>query len=71
MTERSPGASRLVLSFAALGATLGGTVAMAVHDGAEATTAPTEVAGLPPLPTVATPAARARPVPVATTRSSR
>lgn len=70
-------AEKLVLSVAALAATLGGWLAMTVHDAPDTGPSGLDAPSLAPLPTLepratdVAPAPARRPVPVATTRSSR
>jgi hypothetical protein len=76
--KRSPASStRSIVSVAALAATLGGWLAMTVHDAPQAGSSELDAPALPPLPTLepraseVAPLPARRPVPVATTRSSR
>lgn len=81
MAEPKPTSARLLVSIAAVTATLGGALALAVRDAPTAAETPTHdmttldvptLAPLPTLPTLAPArAAPARPTPVARTRSSR
>ncbi|HEX7603123.1 MAG TPA: hypothetical protein VF316_16010 [Polyangiaceae bacterium] len=71
------GSSKLVVSIAAIAATLGGWLAMAVHDAPVASSSGLDAPSLAPLPTLepraseVAPVPARRPVPMATTRSSR
>lgn len=68
--------ARLVVSVAAVATTLGGSAAMVVYENPRSSVANLDVPALPPLPTLepaldAPPAPARRPMPMATTRSSR
>jgi hypothetical protein len=69
------GSARFLVSVAAVATTIGGSLAMAVHDGRPEPISALEAPSLAPIPTLeptseAPPPVR-RPVPIATTRSSR
>lgn len=73
--RKAAASARFLLSVAAVATTIGGSVAMATYDGRRESVSALEAPSLPPLPTLEpsseAPPLKRRPVPIATTRSSR